>query len=41
MNINESIRDKKKMIEKFRWYTFKITYISAANYRSLQNLAPN
>ena len=27
MNINESIRDKRKLVEKLRWYTFKITYI--------------
>ena len=30
MNINESIRDKRKLVEKLRWYTFKITYISTA-----------
>ena len=36
MNINESIRDKRKLVEKLRWYTFKITYISTANYRRLQ-----
>ena len=41
MNINESIRDKRKLVEKLRWYTFKITYISTANYRRLQNLVPN
>ena len=35
MNINESIRDKRKLLEKLRWYTFKITYISTANYRRL------
>ena len=27
MNINESIRDKCKLVEKIRWYTFKIIYI--------------
>ena len=41
MNINESIREKRKLVEKFRWYTFKITYISTANYRRLQILVPN
>ena len=25
MNINESIRDKRKLVEKLRWYTIKIT----------------
>ena len=41
MNINESIRDKRKLVETLRWYTFKITYISTAHYRRLQNLVPN
>ena len=41
MNINESIEDKRKLVEKLWWYTFKITYISTANYRRLQNLVPN
>ena len=41
MNINESIRDKRKLVEKLRWYTFKITYISTVNYRRLQNLVRN
>ena len=41
MNINESIRDKTKLAKKLRWYTFKITYISTAYYRRLQNLVPN
>ena len=27
MNINESIRDKRKLAEKLRWYTFKIVNI--------------
>ena len=40
MNINESIRDKRKLVEKLRWYTFKITYIST-NFGRLQNLVPN
>ena len=39
MNINESIRDKRKLVEKLRWYIFKITYISTC-YRRLQNLVP-
>ena len=41
MNINECIRDKRKLVQKLRWYTFKITYISTPNYRRLQNLVPN
>ena len=40
MNMNESIRNKIKWIEK-RGYSYKITYISTANYRRLQNLVPN
>ena len=39
MNINESIRDKRKLVEKLRWYTFKITFISTANYRRLLKLS--
>ena len=35
MNINISISDKRKLVEKLRWYTFKITYISTANYPRL------
>ena len=41
MNMNESIRNKIKEIEKVRGYSYKITYISTANYRRLQNLVPN
>ena len=41
MNINKSIRDKRKLVEKLRWYTFKTTYVSAVNYRRLQNLVSN
>ena len=41
MNINESIRNKRKLVEQLKWYTFKITYISTAYYRRLQNLVPN
>ena len=37
MNINESIRNKRKLVEKLRGYTYKITYMSTANYRRLQN----
>ena len=41
MNINESIRYKRKLVEKLRWYTFQITSTLAANYPILQNLVPN
>ena len=41
MNINKSIRNKRKLVEKLKWYTFKITYLSTANYCRLQNLVPN
>ena len=37
----KALRDKRKLVEKIRWYIFKITYISTANYRRLQNLVPN
>ena len=39
--MNESIRNKIKQIVKIRGYRYKITYISTANYRRLQNLVPN
>ena len=29
------------MIEKLRGYIYKITYMSTANFRRLQNLVPN
>ena len=41
MNINESIRDKRKLVEKLKWYTFKITFISTVKYLRIQNLVPN
>ena len=41
MNINVTIRNKTKLVEKLRWYTFKITMTLAANYPILQNLVPN
>ena len=41
MNINENIRNKRKLVEKLRWYTFKITYISTAYYRRRQTLLQN
>ena len=41
MNIKENIRNKNKLVEKIKRYTFKITYISTASYRRLQNLVAN
>ena len=38
MNINVKIRNKTKLVEKLRGYTYKIIYMSIANYRRLQNL---
>ena len=32
MNINEHLRNKRKLVEKQRRYTLKITTTSAANY---------
>ena len=31
MNINENIRNKRKLVEDLRWYTYKITCMPAAN----------
>ena len=41
MNINENIRNKRKLVEKLRRYTYKITSTPAANYLILQDLVPN
>ena len=41
MNMNESIRNKRQYVEKFKGYSYKITYMSTANYPRLQNLVPN
>ena len=41
MNMNESIRNKRKLVEELGGYTYKITYMSTANYHRLQNLVPN
>ena len=32
MNINENIRNKRKLLENLKGYTYNITHISAANY---------
>ena len=31
MNINKNVRNKRKLVEKLRGYTYKITTTSAAN----------
>ena len=41
MNMKESIRNKRKLVEKLGGYSYKSTYMSTANYRRLQNLVPN
>ena len=41
MNINENIRNKRKMVEHLRGCTNNIIHISAANYSRLQKLVPN
>ena len=35
MKIDKSIRNKRKFVEKIRGFTYKITYMSTANYRRL------
>ena len=41
MNIDESIKNKRKWVKQLRGYTYKVSYVSTANYRRLQNLLPN
>ena len=41
MNINVNIRNRTKLVEKLRWYTYKIYMTLADNYPILQNLVPN
>ena len=40
MNINENIRNIRKLVEKLRWYTYKITYMSTTNQFSLVSFMP-
>ena len=40
MNINDNIRNIRKLVEKLRWYTYKITYISTTNQFSLVSFMP-
>ena len=41
MNINENIRNKRKMLEKLKGCTYNITHMPAANYSKLPTLLPN
>ena len=41
MNINVNIRNKKKLVEKIRRYTYKTNTTLADNYPILQNLVSN
>ena len=41
MNINENIRNKKKMVENLKRCTYIITHMSAAFYSRLPTLVPN
>ena len=40
MNINEIIRNKRKMLETLKGSTYNITHMSAANYSKLPKLVP-
>ena len=41
MYINVNIRNKTKLVEKLRWYTYKIIPTLADNHPILQNLVSN
>ena len=41
MNINANIRNKAKLVEKLRRYTYKSLCMPAAKYPRLQKLVPN
>ena len=41
MNINVNIRNKTKLVEKLRLYTYKINMTLADKYPVLQNLVSN
>ena len=40
MNINESIRNKRPVLENLKRCTYNITHTSAANYSRLPKLVP-
>ena len=41
MNINENIRNKRKMLENLKGCMYNIIHMSAANYSRLPKLVPN
>ena len=41
MNINAKLRNKTKLVEKLRWYNYKITTTIAANYHYLTKRGKN
>ena len=41
MNIYENIRNKRKMVENLKGFTYNITHMSAANYSRLPKFVPN
>ena len=41
MNINENIRNTRKMVENLKGCTYNITHMPAANFSRLLKLLPN
>ena len=41
MNINENIRNKRKILENLKGCTYTLTHMSATNYSKLPKLIPN
>ena len=41
MNINENIRNKRKMLENLKGCMYNIAHMSVANYSKLPKLVPN
>ena len=41
MNINENIRNERKLVKKIEGYTYKITTTPAANYLIPKDFVPN
>ena len=41
MNINENIRNKRKLLETLKGFTYNITHMSDANCCKLSKLVPN
>ena len=40
MNINENIKNKRKMLENLKGCSYNITHMSVANYSKLPKLVP-